>query len=254
MKEFVAKRSMRLKKQVSGASVHAVYLVPSDKRPRHDYRAAVRAAMLEMQAFYQEELGSSQFKRRKPVGETFDTFTPTVQIVRTPHDSAYYNANNQAGQFEFFFRAVQDGFAATGGGFNDPDAVWVFYIDADPACGQGVGATSGVALLPANDLRGLVGEPNVPSCVGDPPDTGGVCRWVGGLGHELGHAFGLPHPPGCEQGECAEEARLSLMFAGYALYPDTYLLDEDKARLEASPFFEERKIRRRSNCHGELLS
>jgi hypothetical protein len=138
--------------------------------------------------------------------------------------------------------------------FNDPEDVWVFYIDADPACGQGVGGTSGVALLPANDLRGLVGEPNVPPCPGDSPDTGGVCRWIGGLGHELGHAFGLPHPPGCDQGMCDEEAYLSLMYVGYVFYPDTYFLEEDKTRLEASPFFEQRKIRHRTDCLGNFLN
>ena len=38
MKGFVAKHSKGLKKQLSGdASVHVVYLVPSDKRPRHIY-------------------------------------------------------------------------------------------------------------------------------------------------------------------------------------------------------------------------
>jgi len=214
----------------------------------------VKRAILEMQAFYQEELGISRSKGRKAIGETFKTPLPTVEVVVTPHDSAYYNANNQAGQFEFFFRAVTDGFDATGGGFNDPDAVWIYYIDADPACGQGTGGTSGVALLPANDLRGLVGEPNVPPCIGDPPDTGGVCRWIGGLGHELGHAFGLPHPPGCDQGTCSAEAFFSLMFFGYTVYPDTYFLDEDKVRLEASPFFAERKIRRRTDCRGEPLN
>jgi hypothetical protein len=254
MKAFIANNSKPAKKPSSGGFVHVVYLVPADKTPRDDYAAAVEEAILEMQAFYQEELGISRSRGRKTVGETFETFTPTVEVVVTPHDSAYYNANNQAGSFEFFFRAVGDGFEATGGGFNDPDAVWVYYIDADPACGQGTGGTSGVALLPANDLRGLVGEPNVPPCIGDPPDTGGVCRWVGGLGHELGHAFGLPHPPGCDQGTCSAEAFFSLMFFGYILYPDTYFLDEDKELLEASPFFAERKIRQRTNCLGEPLN
>ena len=149
---------------------------------------------------------------------------------------------------------MKAGFDATGGGFDDPDAVWVYYIDADPACGQGVGATNGVALLPANDLRGLVGKPNVPPCIGSPPDTEGVCRWIGGLGHELGHAFGLPHPPGCDQGDCSAEDYYSLMFAGYADYPDTYFLDEDKEQLEGSPFFQERTIRRRRDCRGKPLN
>ena len=234
--------------------MHVVYLVPVDKAPRDDYAAALQKAILEMQAFYQEEFGISRSTGRNAVGVTFETFTSAVEVVVTPHDSAYYNANDQAGQFEFFIRAVGDGFEATGGGFNDPDAVWVYYIDADPACGQGTGGTSGVALLPANDLRGLVGASNVLSCIGDPPDTGGVCRWIGGLGHELGHAFGLPHPPGCDQGTCSAEAFFSLMFFGYTVYPDTYFLDEDKVRLEASSFFAERKIRRRTDCRGEPLN
>jgi hypothetical protein len=254
LKDFVAKHSKAAKKRSSGGSVHVVYLVPADKTPREDYAAAVEEAILEVQAFYQDELGTSRSKGAKAVGTTFKTFSPTVEVVVTPHDSAYYNANNQAGPFEFFSRAVGDGFDATGGGFNDPDSIWIYYIDADPACGQGIGGTSGVALLAANDLRGLVGEPNVPPCIGDPPDTGGVCRWIGGLGHELGHALGLPHPPGCDQGNCSAELFFSLMFVGYASYPDTYLLDEDKAQLEASSFFAERKIRRRTNCLGELLN
>jgi hypothetical protein len=254
MKDFIAKQSKPAKKRSSGGSVHVVYLVPADKTPREDYAAAVGEAILEVQAFYQDELGTSRSKGAKAVGTTFKTFSPTVEVVVTPHDTAYYNANNQAGQFEFFFRAVGDGFDTTGGSFNDPDNVWIYYIDADPACGQGIGGTSGVALLAANDLRGLVGEANVPPCLGDAPDTGGVCRWIGGLGHELGHAFGLPHPPGCDQGSCSAEPFFSLMFLGYASYPDTYLLDEDKAQLEASPFFAERKIRRRTNCLGEPLN
>jgi hypothetical protein len=256
MKDFVDKHSRSAAKQfsVSSGAVHVVYLVPADKAARRDYKVAVRKAILEIRAFYQEELENTPSKGRKAVGETFGVTKPRVEVIVTPHDSAYYNANNQAGQFEFFFRAVEDGFDATGGSFNDPDAVWISYIDADPACGQGIGGTSGVALLSANDLRGLAGEPNQPQCAGSPPDDAGVCRWVGGLGHELGHAFGLPHPPGCDQGNCSAEAAFSLMFFGYTIYPDTYFLDEDKQRLENSPFFEERKIRRRTDCRGEPLN
>jgi hypothetical protein len=102
MKSFVSKNSKGLKKSSTGGSVHIVYLVPSDKRRRRDYIAGMKTAILELQAFYQDELGITRSKVRKAVGETFNTFLPTVQVVRTPHDSAYYNANNQAGQFEFF--------------------------------------------------------------------------------------------------------------------------------------------------------
>ena len=134
---FVAKHSMATNQQPSGTvSVHVVYLVPSDKKPRHIYTVALRKAIREMRAFYQEELGITESRARASIGETFDISSPVVEIVVTPHDSAYYNANNQAGSFEFFSRAVEDGFEATGGAFNDPENIWVFYIDADPACGR----------------------------------------------------------------------------------------------------------------------
>ena len=60
-------------------------------------------------------------------------------------------------------------------------------------------------------------------------------RYVGGLGHELGHAFGLSHPPGCDAGlaTCDQNA---LMWAGYASYPNTYLRTDEKQILLASPF------------------
>jgi hypothetical protein len=110
MKGFVDKHSKRASNQfsVSSGTVHVIYLVPADKAARHDYKVALRKAILEIRAFYQEELGLTPSKGRKAVGKTFDIIKPRVEVVVTPHDSAYYNANNQAGQFEFFFRAVED--------------------------------------------------------------------------------------------------------------------------------------------------
>ena len=78
---------------------------------------------------------------------------------------------------------------------------------------------------------------------------------VGGLAHELGHAFELGHPPGCDEGlpqtakftyndgSFSSEAVNSvcdvyaLMWLGFHWdYPETYLTDADKEVLNASPF------------------
>jgi hypothetical protein len=100
-------------------------------------------------------------------------------------------------------------------------------------------------VLPANDLRGLVGEPNQPPCPDDPPDRNTRCRWVGGLGHELGHAFGLPHPLGCDTPDrdtpCDSSA---LMWLGYIPYPDAHLTRADQALLAQSAFFAPRDLPR----------
>lgn len=208
--------------------VRVIYLVPSDKNVRADYQNEIARAVSDLQRFYREQLGG---------GLGFSLHAPTVEVYQTPHAAAFYSTGNGSGSF--WARVLDDGFELTGGGFNDPNNRWVFYVDADPACGQGIGGTQGVALLAANDLRGLTGQANVPLCPNEFPDKFGVNRWVGGFGHELGHTFDLPHPPGCDAGHCAggSLAAHSLMWTGYALYPSTYLLDENKTQLLATNFF-----------------
>ena len=60
-------------------------------------------------------------------------------------------------------------------------------------------------------------------------------QWIGGLGHELGHALGLPHPPGCDAGlpTCDQEA---LMGSANYVYPETYLRADNKEALIRSQF------------------
>lgn len=129
----------------------------------------------------------------------------------------------------------------SGGTFNDPNNRWIYYIDAETDCGQITGGTSGIALMPSNDLRGLTGESNLPPCSGQSPDTSGKYRWIGGAGHEIGHSFNLPHPPGCDPptNNCqgGANAAYSLMWFGYAFYPNTYFLAENKQALLNSGFF-----------------
>ena len=202
----------------NSARVHVVYLVPSDKTYRADYARATERAIRHLQIWYRNTLGT---------GETFTITSPVVSVYHTAHTSDWYNTNNPAqGATTFWFNVLADGFALTGGGFYQPNDVWVYYIDADPASGQAVGGAAGVALLPANDLRGLVGQTAEP-----------VCRWVGGLGHELGHALGLPHPAECDPVQTADCPIYALMFYGYTTYPSASLTSSDKQMLSQSAFF-----------------
>jgi hypothetical protein len=204
-----------------------IYLVPSDRAFNKIYRRKMERAIRELQAFYGHQLG----------GKTFSLHNPVVEVVRTAHPVSWYTTNAPASSFDlrFWESVTSDGFTLTQGNFNDPENRWIFYIDADPLCGQLVGGTSGVALLPLNDLRGLSCQANQPVCSGDPPDADGFCRWVGGLGHELGHAFRLNHPtpgtcPAADQG-CDH----ALMWLGYRTFPNAYLLPSDQQSLLTSP-------------------
>lgn len=211
--------------------IRMVYLIPSDKEFQQDYAIKMENAIRHLQIWYRNELRN---------GKSFSLHTPVVEVYNTSHPAIWYQTNPAGSDHRFWFwiNVLSDGFALTGGRFNDPDNRWIFYIDADPACNQIGGAgTSGVAVLPANDLRGLAGQQNIPICPNDSPDPFGVCRWVGGLGHELGHAFDLPHPRECEDDDPNTFCPSALMWTGYAIYPNTSLLRADKDILNQSPFF-----------------
>ncbi len=130
--------------------VHMIYLVPADKSFRADYQNAIANAISDLQSFYRNQLGN---------GYAFALHSPIIEVYQTPHPAAFYSTGNNSRPGGFFESLLADGFALTGGGFNDPNNRWVFYIDADQICGQYIGGNAGVALLAANDFRGLTNHP-----------------------------------------------------------------------------------------------
>lgn len=181
--------------------------------------AATGAAIRHVQRWCWERMGDRK---------TFRLHDPVVEVRKLAHESVWYRLNRlDADRGQWFWQNVlHDAFAGTGASFGDPDNRWVFYVDAENEPDQAVGGNAGVALLPQHDLLGLVGRNIFPG-------EDAVCRWVGGLAHELGHAFELPHPPGYESGAFDR----SLMGHGFRAYPQTYLNPEDVDKLDASPFF-----------------
>ena len=210
--------------------VRVLYAVPSDREFRSDYSQAIRRAMEHVRFWYQQQLDGPTFSLNFPIPEKCQ--------MSQPHD--YYA--------RYSWQRVLDGVqhCAPVEGFTS-EVVWVIYADVVTECsptgsagdGQdGYGELGrggpGLTMLGGGDLKGLT-EPGDFIYCGEGPYTGSLGRWIGGLAHELGHALGLPHPPGCDEGlaSCDYE---SLMDLGYEPYPDTYLRDDDKAILRASPF------------------
>jgi len=193
--------------------VRMIYLVSSDREENVEYTAAIEHAIRDLQNWYGRQLS----------GPTFRLSDPVVEVVKSnrPADWFYGNPNGNHKDNWGFNNTLDEARRLLGVKRHDPKFVWAIYSDGPGNKGRG---GSGVTCLPEDDLLGLVGKH---------PTQKNKLRWIAGLGHELGHAFGLPHPSDTRKHADA------IMWTGmYRKYPDTaYLTDDDKKILMRSPFF-----------------
>lgn len=211
-------------------TVRVIYAVPADREFRSDYPAAIQHAIVDLQSWYRQQLG----------GLTFSLYDVTPEQCRLSEIASYYDQDPWP-------KVVEDlqHCAPVQGGTTS--FVWVVYPDLDPVCdarnslGRG---GPGLTILHHNSLEGLIGNRMFHDTpCGRGPFVSPLGRYTGGLGHELGHALGLSHPPGCDEGlpSCDSD---SLMNQGFRRYPDTYLRPEDKQALWRSPFIRQDPARR----------
>jgi hypothetical protein len=197
--------------------VRVIYLMPSDREPRPEFIIALANGMKHLQRFYLDQLNN---------GQTFQLQDPIVEVKSSSHETSWFSTNpaSDNSALNLWFNSINDASAQ----FFDPDYIYVIYVDVH-APGQATGGGGGIALLPQEDILGMIGQST---------SNPNVCRWVGGLGHELGHAFGLPHPPECDSHQSPDSSFpcQSLMYLGYLTYPETYLLHENVTDLYESPF------------------
>jgi hypothetical protein len=194
-------------------TVRVIYLVSKDREVQTNYLQTIEHAIRELRGWYARQLN----------GPTFKLHSPVVEVANSSQlASWFYGHPNGDNQDDWGFNnTLAEASRMMGAHFNDPHFIWVVYSDGPGNKGRG---GSGVTCLPEDDLLGLIGKH---------PTQKDPARWVGGLGHELGHAFGLPHPADTERDADA------IMWAGfYGKYPaKAYLTEPDKKILLRSPFF-----------------
>ena len=225
----VAEISVHISARETG-TVRVIYAAPSDREFRSDYRDAIQHAIVDLQSWYRRQLG----------GLTFSLYDATPELCQLSETSDYYDQDPWQKVLEGVQHCapVED---------NTSTFAWVIYADLEAVCGArgslGRGGT-GLTMVGREDLEGLIGNRLVyyDEC-GRGPYAGPVTRWIGGIGHELGHVLGLPHPPGCDDGLPTCD-RAALMHSGYETYPDTYLRPDDKQVLWRSPFIEKNPSQR----------
>ena len=202
--------------------VRVLYVSPEDRPFRSEYSEGISKAIVDVQSWYRDQLG----------GLTFYLYNTSPEWCQMSEDSDYYSRGNA-------WEKVMEGVQHCAPVAWESDFVWVLYVDVDEACDEphelGAGG-GGITMVPRGDLEGLLsqGEEEYYYC-DEGPYRAPLSRWFGGLAHELAHAVGVPHPPGCDAGlpTCDSPA---LMWLGYLSYPDTYLRFDEKEILIRSPF------------------
>jgi hypothetical protein len=194
-------------------TVRVVYLVSKDREERADFKQALEKAITNVRDWYGSHLGGMTFKLHEPV----------VEVGKSEQNTGWFYSNENGTNRDDW--GYNNGFVEAkrlfGAKYSDPYYVWVIYSDGPGDKGRG---TSSVCVMPEDDLLGLIGKD---------AEFPKVERWIGGLAHEVGHAFGLPHPTNTTRDSDA------IMWAGfYEKYPDgAYFTALDKWRLQQSSFF-----------------
>ena len=209
---------------LSAVSVRVLYVVPADREFRDDYSDGISRAIVDVQGWYRRQLD----------GLTFDIYRVIPEQCHLPRDEDYYSYG------DVWEKVLEDVQSCAPVQHGPSQFTWALYVDVTERCGEphelGRGG-DGLTMLQTDGLH-LAQTPETTEEYRYCADTfhrtfGGI---MGGLAHELGHTFRLPHPPGCDEGlpTCDYPA---LMWDGFNSYPDTYLRDDEKAILRRSPFF-----------------
>ena len=211
-KESLNTSSAKKIKKGKEFSVRIIYVVPADRKINRTYVNAIRKAAPILQDWYKQQMD----------GKTYRLNHPLIEIVQSDKTAAWFSANNgsMSGDNEFyyfFYNTYTEVSRLLGSEWDLSKYRFTIYVDAYGQTGAG---TTGFAIMPEHDLKGLSGQMTEP-----------VSRWIGGWGHELGHAFGLPHP------DDSIYWNQALMGEGYLIFPNSLLLETDKEMLNNSGFF-----------------
>ncbi|HXH31134.1 MAG TPA: hypothetical protein VNJ01_10015 [Bacteriovoracaceae bacterium] len=191
------------------ARVHFIYLVPSDKVERGT--KAIERVARNLQIWYRNQMGN---------GKTFTLALPVVKVLNTPQVASWF-LNNPAGDnpnYYYWNNTLNVVNSFTGSGFYQKSDIWIIYNDSAVTNNSGAGGTSGMAVLHEKDVSSVMGESDWT-----------MCRGIGGAGHEVGHAFYLPHPP-----DGSNDWQTAIMGFAYGTYPNASLTEADKTSLNSS--------------------
>ncbi|MCL4366263.1 dockerin type I domain-containing protein [Patescibacteria group bacterium] len=210
------------------------YLVyPADKTMYPEYETAVKNYLIEMQSWYKQKVGVSFNMAPLKVVRSSENYL-TIRCGLTPSQACLNDSSKLDGNVGMYMnKAIHNGveqweektaaliFAAGAGGYAGSnkypnDTGWAIVGDWVLEPISGVASSWGIPCKYSNGWQ----------C------TGGVPK--GTPAHELGHAFGLPHP-----GDQYKDQSIMQWHGGY---PSVGFLPSEVEQLKASPFFKNETV------------
>ena len=165
-------------------------------------------------------------------GQTFATLSPVPQHCALDQPAAYYAREGG------WYRTIDGLQHCAPVQYPSQFHVWVIFVDTPFDCeASELGAGwDGVTIMHRYDLERMRLNAEGDSGIYDPCYNAYPVEAIpGGVAHEIGHALGLPHPPGCDDGLDTCEHGL-LMWDGWVFWPSSPLTDAEVAALKDSRF------------------
>lgn len=205
-------------------SVVPIFFVPTDwavsSAEVQKEVAALRTAMAEIQDFYGDQLGYTFRLEPLAVVQAWGR-KEAYDITWTPGGNIYTNGIVIGNSFEgsVVGELYSRGYPTPPGQNEDGRSALIFV--------KGAGGWAGGREFPsANGGWAILGDWCIDSIAGDVPE--GAYWWsgrrlqIGAAAHELGHTFGLPHPPSNPE---------YLIMGNWWQYPDAGFSSSDRAQL-----------------------
>ncbi len=190
-------------------SVLVYFITPTDKIFDPKYYKAAKLCILNLQDWYKTQMGNNK---------TFELNPVVIDTLSGLHNSSWYSdyhgdSISSSGPAYAFHNTKYEIKQLLGSNFDTTHYTYFVFINADFP-DQTI--PRGFASEGSSNLEGLSGSyPN---------------SWIGGAGHSLGHAFGLP--------EVAVENPKGIMSTGFTKYPNCVFTQEEKDSLNTSPFLQ----------------
>jgi hypothetical protein len=137
----------------TSGEVRFIYLVPSERSVSQAYIEQITFAGRYFRLWLGQQLN----------GRTYRLADPGVRTVRSDKPARWFSSVERHTGLSAFYSHRFDELARLGvARQTDPQARYMIHVDAAHVCGQSGTGGSGLAVVSANDLRGLSGQTLIP--------------------------------------------------------------------------------------------